>query len=155
MGRGSAQVLKSLEYPATSRIADGREFRYGSVIETAGARRSRRENNMADLGIARVAKDADAANTLTRADLADVVHRRLGLSRAESAGVVERVLHHMCHDLSDGQNVKVSGFGTFILRDKGQRIGRNPKTGIEVPIAPRRVMTFRASQIMRDRIAKG
>ena len=110
---------------------------------------------MADLGIARVAKDADAANTLTRADLSDVVHRRLGLSRAESAGVVERVLHHMCHDLSDGQNVKVSGFGTFILRDKGQRIGRNPKTGIEVPIAPRRVMTFRASQIMRDRIAKG
>jgi integration host factor subunit alpha len=110
---------------------------------------------MADLGIARVAKDADAANTLTRADLADVVHRRLGLSRAESAGVVERVLHHLCHDLAHGHNVKVSGFGTFILRDKGQRIGRNPKTGIEVPIAPRRVMTFRASQIMRDRIAKG
>jgi integration host factor subunit alpha len=110
---------------------------------------------MADLGIARVTKDADAANTLTRADLADVVHRRLGLSRAESANVVERVLHHMCHALSEGKNVKVSGFGTFILRDKGQRIGRNPKTGIEVPIAPRRVMTFRASQIMRDRIAKG
>jgi len=110
---------------------------------------------MADLGIARVAKDADAANTLTRADLADVVHRRLGLPRAESAGVVERVLHHMCHALSEGQNTKISGFGTFILRDKGQRIGRNPKTGIEVPIAPRRVMTFRASQIMRDRIAKG
>ncbi|HET7281040.1 MAG TPA: integration host factor subunit alpha [Sphingomicrobium sp.] len=110
---------------------------------------------MADLGIARVTGDADAANTLTRADLADVVHRRLGLSRAESANVVERVLHHMCHALSEGKNVKVSGFGTFILRDKGQRIGRNPKTGIEVPIAPRRVMTFRASQIMRDRIAKG
>ncbi|MFL6755111.1 MAG: integration host factor subunit alpha [Sphingomicrobium sp.] len=109
---------------------------------------------MADLGIARVTKDADAANTLTRADLSDVVHRRLGLSRAESAGVVERVLHHMCHALSEGENVKVSGFGTFILRDKGQRIGRNPKTGVEVPIAPRRVMTFRASQIMRDRIAK-
>jgi integration host factor subunit alpha len=110
---------------------------------------------MADLGIARVTNDADAANTLTRADLADVVHRRLGLSRAESANVVERVLHHMCHALSEGKNVKVSGFGTFNLRDKGQRIGRNPKTGIEVPIAPRRVMTFRASQIMRDRIAKG
>ena len=110
---------------------------------------------MADLGIARVTNDADAANTLTRADLADVVHRRLGLSRAESANVVERVLHHMCHALSEGKNVKVSGFGTFILRDKGLRIGRNPKTGIEVPIAPRRVMTFRASQIMRDRIAKG
>ena len=110
---------------------------------------------MADLGIARINNDADAGNTLTRADLADVVHRRLGLSRAESAGVVERVLHHMCHALSEGQNVKISGFGTFILRDKGQRIGRNPKTGVEVPIAPRRVMTFRASQIMRDRIARG
>ncbi len=110
---------------------------------------------MADLGIARVTNDADAANTLTRADLADVVHRRLGLSRAESAGLVERVLHHLCHALSEGKNVKLSGFGTFILRDKGERIGRNPKTGIEVPIAPRRVMTFRASQIMRDQIAKG
>ena len=110
---------------------------------------------MADLGIARVTNEADAANTLTRADLADVVHRRLGLSRAESASVVERVLHHMCHALSEGANVNVSGFGTFILRDKGERIGRNPKTGVEVPIAPRRVMTFRASQIMRDRIAKG
>ena len=110
---------------------------------------------MADLGIARINKDADTGSTLTRADLADVVHRRLGLSRAESAGLVERVLHHMCHALSEGDNVKLSGFGTFILRDKGQRVGRNPKTGVEVPIAPRRVMTFRASQIMRDRIAKG
>jgi integration host factor subunit alpha len=109
---------------------------------------------MADLGIARISKDADADGTLTRADLADVVHRKLGLSRAESASVVERVLHHMCHALSQGKNVKISGFGTFILRDKGERIGRNPKTGVEVPIAPRRVMTFRASQIMRDRIAR-
>jgi integration host factor subunit alpha len=110
---------------------------------------------MADLGIARINNDMDTNGTVTRADLADVVHRRLGLSRAESAGLVERVLHHMCHALAEGQNVKISGFGTFILRDKGQRIGRNPKTGIEVPIAPRRVMTFRASQIMRDRIARG
>jgi integration host factor subunit alpha len=107
---------------------------------------------MADLGLARVRSDADSNGTLTRADLADTVHRRLGLSRAESASLVERVLHHMCHALSDGENVKISGFGTFILRDKGERIGRNPKTGVEVPIAPRRVMTFRASQIMRDRI---
>ena len=110
---------------------------------------------MADLGIARMGREADAHNTLTRADLADVVHRKLGLSRAESASLVERVLHHMCHSLSDGKNVKISGFGTFILRDKGERVGRNPKTGVEVPIAPRRVMTFRASQIMRDRIVKG
>ncbi|CAA9492727.1 MAG: Integration host factor alpha subunit [uncultured Sphingomonas sp.] len=110
---------------------------------------------MADLGIARINTNAGLGGTLTRADLADIVHRKLGLSRAESAGVVERVLHHLCHSLSNGGNVKISGFGTFILRDKGERVGRNPKTGIEVPIAPRRVMTFRASQIMRDRIAKG
>jgi integration host factor subunit alpha len=109
---------------------------------------------MADLGIARVGKEAASGSTLTRADLADVAHRKLGLSRAESANVVERVLHHMCHTLAQGKNVKISGFGSFILRDKGERVGRNPKTGVEVPIAPRRVMTFRASQIMRDRIAK-
>ena len=109
---------------------------------------------MADLGIARVNREPGLASTLTRADLADVVHRNLGLSRSESAQFVERVLHHMCHALSEGQNVKISGFGSFILRDKGERIGRNPKTGVEVPIAPRRVMTFRASQILRDRIAK-
>ena len=108
---------------------------------------------MADAGIAR-SDNGLHEGTLTRADLSDIVHNRLGLSRAESASVVERVLYHMCHSLSDGQNVKISGFGTFILRDKGERIGRNPKTGVEVPIAPRRVMTFRASQLMRDRIAK-
>ena len=154
MGRGCAQVLKYLEYPAKSRIADTTDFRYESVIDLGGGAGKGREMNMADLGIARLNKDSDVNGTLTRADLADVVHRKLGLSRAESAGLVERVLHHMCHGLSEGQNVKISGFGTFILRDKGERIGRNPKTGIEVPIAPRRVMTFRASQIMRDRIAR-
>jgi integration host factor subunit alpha len=107
---------------------------------------------MADAGVAR--SNGLQSGTLTRADLSDTVHNRLGVSRAESAGMVERVLHHMCHALSVGQNVKISGFGTFILRDKGERVGRNPKTGVEVPIAPRRVMTFRASQIMRDRIAR-
>ena len=95
-----------------------------------------------------------AAPTLTRADLADSVHREIGLSRAESSKLVEQILGHMCGALADGQNVKISGFGSFILRDKGERIGRNPKTGVEVPIAPRRVLTFRASQIMRERIAR-
>ena len=90
--------------------------------------------------------------TLTRADLAESLHRKVGLSRAESADIVEQVLNHVCEALTKGENVKISGFGTFVLRDKGQRIGRNPKTGIEVPIAPRRVLTFRASQMMRDRI---
>lgn len=92
------------------------------------------------------------AGTLTRADLAEALHKQVGLSRAESSGVVEQVLRHMCESLSHGDNVKISGFGTFMLRDKGQRVGRNPKTGEEVPIAPRRVLTFRASQMMRERI---
>ena len=61
----------------------------------------------------------------------------------------------MCGAMADGQNVKISGFGSFILRDKRERVGRNPKTGIEVPITPRRVMTFRASQKLKDRIAQG
>ena len=95
------------------------------------------------------------AGTLTRADLADVVHNEIGLSRAESASIVERILYHMCGALAEGENVKISGFGSFILRDKGERVGRNPKTGVEVPIAPRRVLTFRASQTMRERIAGG
>jgi integration host factor subunit alpha len=103
---------------------------------------------MADAGTLRKVE----AGTLTRADLSDVVHHEIGLSRAESASIVERILHHLCHALAEGENVKISGFGSFILRDKGERVGRNPKTGIEVPIAPRRVLTFRASQIMRDRI---
>jgi integration host factor subunit alpha len=90
--------------------------------------------------------------TLTRADLAEALHLQVGLSRAESADLVEQVLAMMCGALSNGENVKISGFGTFVLRDKGERVGRNPKTGIEVPIAPRRVLTFRASQMMRERI---
>ena len=111
---------------------------------------------MADAGVPRGGQQTELhGGTLTRADLGDVVHHKLGLSRAESASMVERLLHHMCAALSHGENVKISGFGSFILRDKGQRIGRNPKTGVEVPIAPRRVMTFRASQMMRDRIARG
>lgn len=106
---------------------------------------------MADAGTIR----KPDVGTLTRADLADVVHSEIGLSRAESANIVERILYHMCAALAHGENVKVSGFGSFILRDKGERVGRNPKTGVEVPIAPRRVLTFRASQIMRERIVDG
>jgi integration host factor subunit alpha len=90
--------------------------------------------------------------TLTRADLAESLHQEVGLSRSDSAQVVEQILVEMCDALSRGENVKISGFGTFVLRDKGERVGRNPKTGVEVPIAPRRVLTFRASQMMRDRI---
>jgi integration host factor subunit alpha len=93
-------------------------------------------------------------STLTRADLAEAINRRLGLSRAESLGMVEAILRHMCESLASGDNVKISGFGTFLLRDKTERVGRNPKTGVEVPITPRRVLTFRASQMLKDRIAE-
>jgi integration host factor subunit alpha len=67
--------------------------------------------------------------------------------------LVESILGHMCSAMADGQNVKISGFGSFVLRDKKERVGRNPKTGVEVPITPRRVLTFRASQKLKDRIA--
>ena len=93
--------------------------------------------------------------TLTRADLAEALHREVGLSRADSARIVEQILADMCEALSQGENVKISGFGTFVLRDKGERVGRNPKTGVEVSIEPRRVLTFRASQTMRERISAG
>jgi integration host factor subunit alpha len=92
------------------------------------------------------------SGTLTRADLSEIVHENIGLSRAGCAQIVEDLLGHLCSALDQGENVKISGFGTFVLRDKAQRVGRNPKTGIEVPIAPRRVLTFRASQSMRERI---
>ena len=91
--------------------------------------------------------------TLTRAEIAEAIHRKLGLSRSESLAMVEAILQHMCVALAKGENVKIAGFGTFLLRDKGERVGRNPKTGVEVPITPRRVMTFRASQMLKDRIA--
>jgi integration host factor subunit alpha len=94
-------------------------------------------------------------STLTRADLAEALNRKLGLSRSESLSMVESILDHMSDALEKGENVKISGFGTFLLRDKGERIGRNPKTGVEVPITPRRVLTFRASQMLKERIAKG
>jgi integration host factor subunit alpha len=96
-----------------------------------------------------------SVSTLTRADLAESINRRVGLSRADSLSMVEGILRHMCEALSEGENVKISGFGTFLLRDKTERVGRNPKTGVEVPITPRRVLTFRASQMLKDRIVAG
>ena len=96
-----------------------------------------------------------SVGTLTRADLAETINRKMGLSRAESLDLVEQVLDKMSQALIQGENVKISGFGSFVLRDKKERIGRNPKTGVEVPITPRRVMTFRASQLLKDRVAEG
>jgi len=90
--------------------------------------------------------------SLTRAELSDAVHREIGLSRSESAQLVENVLNQITEALIEGGNVKISSFGSFVLRKKGLRIGRNPKTGVEVPIAPRTVLTFRPSQLLRKSI---
>jgi integration host factor subunit alpha len=91
--------------------------------------------------------------TVTRSELSEAINRTVGLSRAESGRMVETILEAITDALVRGNEVKLTGFGTFTLRDKRQRIGRNPKTGVEVPILPRRVLGFRASQSIRDRIA--
>ncbi len=93
-----------------------------------------------------------SAGTVTRADLAEAVYREIGLSRTESSGLVESVIDHISEALLRGESVKLAGFGTFSLRDKKERIGRNPKTGEAVPITPRRVLVFKASQVMRERV---
>ncbi len=96
-----------------------------------------------------------SGKTLTRADLSEAVHRQIGLSRTESADLVKTIIDMVSDRLVDGEKVKLSSFGTFIVRDKGGRIGRNPKTGDEVPITPRRVLVFRPSQVMRSQINGG
>jgi integration host factor subunit alpha len=93
-----------------------------------------------------------SGKTLTRADLAEAVFQKVGLPRNESAEIVELVLREIVASLERGHTVKLSSFGSFGIRDKGERVGRNPKTGQEVPITPRRVLVFRASNIMKQRI---
>lgn len=95
------------------------------------------------------------SRTVTRADLAEAVYEEVGLSRNESSELVESVLGEISKALIDGENVKISSFGSFTIREKGERVGRNPKTGIEVPILPRKVLVFRASHVLKDRVNKG
>jgi integration host factor subunit alpha len=90
--------------------------------------------------------------TITRADLSESVFQEVGLSRNESADLVEVILGEIADALARGETVKISSFGSFSVRDKGQRVGRNPKTGQEVPILPRRVLVFRASNVLKARI---
>jgi len=93
--------------------------------------------------------------TVTRAQLSEAVYQEVGLSRNDSAQLVEAVLREVSDALSRGETVKISSFGSFFVRQKGQRIGRNPKTGEEVPIRPRRVLVFRASHVLKDRVNAG
>ena len=90
--------------------------------------------------------------TLTRADLCEAVYQKVGLSRTESADLVELVIREISDCLETGESVKLSSFGSFLVRSKGERIGRNPKTGEEVPISPRRVMVFKPSNVLKNRI---
>lgn len=93
--------------------------------------------------------------TVTRAQLSESVYHEVGLSRSESANLVEAVLDRIADSLVRGESVKISSFGSFTVRSKGRRIGRNPKTGEEVPILPRRVLVFRPSHILKERINAG
>jgi integration host factor subunit alpha len=93
-----------------------------------------------------------AGATITRAQLAEAIYGQVGLSRNDSAQLLETVLGELVLALEAGQSVKISSFGTFSVRQKGKRIGRNPKTGEEVPILPRKVLVFRPSQVLRARV---
>ncbi|HXP95948.1 MAG TPA: integration host factor subunit alpha [Telmatospirillum sp.] len=96
-----------------------------------------------------------AERTITRAELSEAVYQEVGLSRNESADLLELVLSEISTALAQGEAVKISSFGSFSVRSKGQRLGRNPKTGEEVPILPRKVMVFRPSQLLKNRINDG
>jgi integration host factor subunit alpha len=93
-----------------------------------------------------------AGKTVTRVDLSEAVYQKVGLSRAESAKLVEQVLGEIGDSLVAGRAVKLSGFGNFFVRSKGERVGRNPKTGVEVPIEPRRVMLFKPSEVLKAQV---
>jgi integration host factor subunit alpha len=96
-----------------------------------------------------------AGNTVTRAQLGEAVYQEVGLSRNESGELVEAVLQEISDALIRGEPVKISSFGSFTVRQKGQRVGRNPKTGDEVPILPRKVLVFRASHVLKSRVDAG
>jgi integration host factor subunit alpha len=120
--------------------------RQANILDNSARYVDRRGIDRCALGLAMAGK------TITRADLCEAVYQKVGLSRTESALLVEVVLKEITDCLERGETVKLSSFGSFVVRKKGQRIGRNPKTGKEVPISPRRVMVFKPSAILKQRI---
>ena len=94
-----------------------------------------------------------ASQTITRSQLSEAIYQEIGLSRNESAEIFESVLNKISETLASEEPVKLSSFGSFSVRSKSERIGRNPKTGEEVPILPRKVIVFRPSQVLKDRIS--
>ena len=103
-----------------------------------------------DMANARVGREF--GKTVTCADLSEIVYQKIGLSRTELAELVQSVLDEICDAAARGETVKLSGFGSFVVRSKGERVGRNPKTGVEVPILPRRVMVFKPSNVLKAKI---
>ncbi|WP_219323185.1 integration host factor subunit alpha [Methylovirgula sp. HY1] len=103
-------------------------------------------------GLKSLAKEHEHVRTVTRVDLAEAVYQHVGLSRKESAALVEMVLDEMMDRLVAGEPVKLSSFGSFIIRHKRKRLGRNPKTGVEVPITERRVLVFKPSNLLKGKI---
>lgn len=96
-----------------------------------------------------------AEKTVTRADLYEAVYQKVGLSHSECETLVELVLKEITECLERGETVKLSSFGSFVVRKKGPRTGRNPKTGKEVPISPRRVMVFKSSALLKQQMNSG
>src|SRR5260370_21622226 len=94
----------------------------------------------------------ESGKTVTRADLSEIVYQKIGLSRTESAELVQSVLDEICDAAARGETVKLSGFGSFVVRSKGERVGRNPKTGVRVPILPLRVMGFKPSNALKAKV---
>lgn len=103
-------------------------------------------------GLRALTKEQERAHTVTRVDLAEAVYQQVGLSRKESAALVEMVLDEVMDRLVAGEAVKLSSFGSFIIRHKRKRLGRNPKTGVEVPITERRVLVFKPSNLLKGKI---
>lgn len=97
---------------------------------------------------------SNAPKTLTRADLSNSVHKKVGLSFQECSNLVDSVIEELCISLEKGEDVKISSFGTLGIRRKKQRVGRNPKTGVEVPITPRNVLSFNASNLLKAQVNK-
>lgn len=123
------------------------------MLADGGPRRTKRSGGTPDAANGRVkGLWTMAGKTITRADLCEAVYQKVGLSRTESADLVEMVLGEISDCLVEGESVKLSSFGTFLVRSKGERIGRNPKTGEEVPISPRRVMVFKPSNVLKQKI---
>jgi len=104
------------------------------------------------LDMANVRVGGESGKTVTRADLSEIVYQKIGLSRTESAELVQSVLDEICNAAARGETVKLSGFGSFVVRPTRSPLERNPKTGVEVPILPRRVMVFKPSNVLKAKI---